>query len=454
MKIGSRTRVILAVAVVAVIVVAGAAVLLSNVKSPSSEKLQVVTSFYPLYYFSSEVGGDLVEVTMLIPDNSEPHSWEPTASDMVKVAEADVLVYNGQGFEPWISSLLSSIDASKVMLVDTSKNISTQLSDEVKEVYDAAVEVLGAGITATVTASTTVGSAPTVDASGYTSVNFVPTSDGHGGYVKVTSAEGGDLRFFVTNPTGLTISYTNGTEIEYEMDNGLVSSYPMFNGSKFVELEGGVEYVLNFSSSTSTGTGLITVASGEEHEEEGAEEEEHEHEHGLNDPHFWLDPVNAKVQVKNILDAFVEADPANATEYQANAADLTERLDELNQAYIDGLAGRTKNAIVTTHEGFNYLASRYGFEAYAAVGISADEQPSAQDLADLADTIEALGLNYVFSEPIYSDAVMQTIADETGAEVLVLDGVHGRMGVHANMDYFEIMYANLEALKVGLEVAA
>jgi ABC-type Zn uptake system ZnuABC Zn-binding protein ZnuA len=441
---------ITAAALVAVVVLAGSAVLLSTGKAPSSDKLQVVATFYPLYYFSSEIGGEQVEASMLIPDNSEPHSWEPTASDMITVDNAEVLVYNGAGFEPWIGTVLAAVDTSSLVAVDTSKNVGTMMSDEVSEMYDAAVEVLDAGVNATVSASADASSAPTVNASGYLNVDFAQTSGGYGGYLKVVSADGGDLRFFVTNSTEFTISSANGTEIEYEMDNGAVSSYPMFNGSKFVELEGGEEYTIHFTSDTSSGTGLITVAAGEEEASEG----EAEHHHGLNDPHFWLDPLSAKVQVQNILDGFIQADPDHAAEYRANAANLTERLDQLDQAFVDGLAGRTKNAIITTHEGFNYLAARYGFEAYAATGISADSQPSAQDLAGLVDMVDTLGLHYVYSEPIYSDAVMGTIASETGATMLVLDGVHGRSGVHADMDYFEIMYANLEALRTGLEVSS
>ncbi len=97
-----------------------------------------------------------------------------------------------------------------------------------------------------------------------------------------------------------------------------------------------------------------------------------------NDPHFWLDPLTAKVQVDNIAKAFIGADPENATYYQANAVDLKSRLDQLDKDFQAGLEGRTKNDIVTTHEGFNYLAMRYGFEAHAAIGISGDEQPSVQ----------------------------------------------------------------------------
>jgi zinc transport system substrate-binding protein len=444
MAIGRRTRIVAALAVVAVVIAAGAAVLLSsNSSNAKTGKLSVVASFYPLYYFSSEIGKDHVDVSMLIPDNSEPHTWEPSPSDIIKINDADVLVYNGQGFEPWMDTVLGSVDNDDLVVVDTSQNISLLLSDEIAEAYEQAVEIYNGGPNSALTASTSEASAPIVNAEGYVEVNFLTLTSGNGGYIKVSSMGGGDIRLFVTNSTEFSIRSSNGTELEYELSNDAVTSYPQFKGSKFVELEAGEVYSIFFESNA-TGTGLVMTV--------GEEEGEGGHEHGLNDPHIWLDPLSAKAQVSNILKAFVNADPSNATAYQQNADDLMSRLDGLNQEYVTGLANRTKNAIITTHEGFNYLALRYDFDAYAAIGISADAQPSAADLAALADKVNDLGLHYVFSEPIFSDNVIGTIARETGAQVLVLDGIHGRTGVHANMDYFEIMRANLESLKTGLEV--
>jgi zinc transport system substrate-binding protein len=172
----------------------------------------------------------------------------------------------------------------------------------------------------------------------------------------------------------------------------------------------------------------------------------------LADPHFWLDLISAEIQVDNIMKGLIQADPTHAAAYTSNANLLKTRLDTLNQEYKTGLENRTKNDIVTTHEGFDYLANRYGFVAHAAIGISADAQPSTQDLARLAQLVKDLGLHYVFVEPIFSDVYMDTIAQETGAQILILDGIHGRTGVHAHMDYFQIMEENLRNLKIGLEV--
>lgn len=446
MALGRKTMTLTALAVVGVVVVAGLAVLLSsgNDSDQDSGRLNVVASFYPLYYFSSEIGKDMADVSMLIPDNSEPHSWEPSPSDILKINRADVLVYNGEGFEPWIETVLGSLDNGGIRLVDTSKNVSLLLSHVISEAYDQAVDNLSDGIDLSISASADQVSMTRVEGEGHYSIALAPMASGNGGYIKIAPTTSGEFRLFVTNVTDFSVTAPNGDEMDYELERGTVTSYPMFTNAKFMELEAGMEYVLFFEPGNATDTSLVITMDGDEGE--------NEHEHGLNDPHFWLDPLSAKVQVMNIVETFKAADPLNATAYQQNADDLLSRLDVLDQEYKDGLANRTKNAIVTTHEGFNYLAQRYGFEAYAAVGISADAEPSAGDLVALSNKVRELGLRYVFSQPIFSDNVINTIAEETGATVLVLDTVHGRTGVHSGMDYFEIMRANLEALKTGLEV--
>lgn len=450
--LGRRTRIgIIAVIVVAILVLAGVSLVVSSKGTKSeSGKLQVVASFYPLYFFSTEVGKDKIDASMLIPDNAEPHAWEPSPSDLRKVTQADVLVYNGQGFEPWMSSFLDSVENDHLVVVDTSNNISPIVSSEVREVYDEANGTLVSGPFDSVAATPSNEGAPVVKAE--TACYHIMLSNmtgGSGGFVAMSVLEGGDYRFFVTNATSFKITEQNGAEVTYEMDLGKLDSYPMFNSSKFFEMEAGETYYVSFDPSQATGTDLVMVRAADEGGKGGSEESHH---HGLTDPHFWLDPLNAMVQVDNIAEAFKEADPVNAEYYQRNADNLKVRLSALDHEFRDGLAGRTKNVIVTTHEGFDYLANRYGFEAYAALGISADSQPSAQDLANLADKVTSLGLHYVFGEPIYSDATMRTIAEETKTQVLVLDGIHGRTGVHEGWNYFQIMEDNLKNLQKGLEV--
>lgn len=86
-------------------------------------KVQVVTSFYPLYFFASSVGGERVQVVSLVPGGAEPHDWEPKASDIKRLNSAQVFIYNGAGFEPWVDRVLQSLDNRSLVVVDSSEGL-------------------------------------------------------------------------------------------------------------------------------------------------------------------------------------------------------------------------------------------------------------------------------------------------------------------------------------------
>jgi zinc transport system substrate-binding protein len=68
----------------------------------ASSKLKVVTTFYPLTYLAQQIGGDQIEVTQLIPNNTELHGWEPSASHIMATEDADIILYNGAGADHWM----------------------------------------------------------------------------------------------------------------------------------------------------------------------------------------------------------------------------------------------------------------------------------------------------------------------------------------------------------------
>ncbi|MEM2899475.1 MAG: zinc ABC transporter substrate-binding protein [Thermoplasmata archaeon] len=419
------------------------------VKSPivvrDNDRLEVVASFYPLYFFSKEIAGDKGLVSMLIPDNAEPHAWEPKPSDIMKVDKADVFVYNGAGFEPWLGSLLKSSQNKKLIVVDTSIGMELQLHPKYDDVFSNASNLFSYGPYEEINSSEQI---PTLHYSLCENVSLTSGTDGYGASIRVCVDDShSELEHlvFLSNNVSVKLYHENGTLLVAENDFLNVIGYPAVKRAVEYRLPSG-NYTLEIGPTLINKVQIVLLTT-----ENTEEEHEETHEH-ITDPHFWLDPIRAQLQVENILAGFKKADPKNSEYYESNAFVLKSRLESLHKAYVEGLKGRQKNDIITTHEGFNYLAKRYGFKAHAAVGISADEQPSAKDLARLSELVRNLNLKYIFSEPIYSDAVIETIARETGAQILVLDGIHGRTGVHAKMDYFEIMYANLESLKIGLEV--
>lgn len=123
------------VILVTVITVSGSAFF---VTPPTSSDLKVVAAFYPLTYLSQEIGGDYVEVTQLIPSNTEIHTWEPAASHIMAAEDADILVYNGAGADHWMEDdILPSLSSTKTrMVVKTTSGLNLLLSSQEHETVE------------------------------------------------------------------------------------------------------------------------------------------------------------------------------------------------------------------------------------------------------------------------------------------------------------------------------
>ncbi|MFC5701080.1 metal ABC transporter solute-binding protein, Zn/Mn family [Cohnella faecalis] len=88
-------------------------------------KVNVVTSFYPLYFLANEIGGEDAHVVNLIPAGVEPHDWTPKSRDLITVGDAQLFLYNGAGLEGWLDDFLHGLDSSgKTLTVEASKGIA------------------------------------------------------------------------------------------------------------------------------------------------------------------------------------------------------------------------------------------------------------------------------------------------------------------------------------------
>ncbi len=95
-----------------------------------SSKLDVVASFYPLYFFAAEIGGNQAEVTNITPPGGEPHDYDLTAQDIAKITKSDILVLNGGMLEPWADNMLQNIDADKTRVVIAGEGLTTGRMEE------------------------------------------------------------------------------------------------------------------------------------------------------------------------------------------------------------------------------------------------------------------------------------------------------------------------------------
>lgn len=90
----------------------------------NDDRISVYTSFYTMYDFAEKIGGDKIRLTNIVPTGTEPHDWEPSPKDILKIEKADVLIYNGAGMESWVEKVLSSIRNEELEVVEASKGIT------------------------------------------------------------------------------------------------------------------------------------------------------------------------------------------------------------------------------------------------------------------------------------------------------------------------------------------
>ena len=170
---------------------------------------------------------------------------------------------------------------------------------------------------------------------------------------------------------------------------------------------------------------------------------------GAVDPHFWLDPQRYSAVADEIAARLSSADPAHKADYQKNAKSFEARLATLSRDVTAGLATCQHRELVTSHAAFGYLAQRFGLTQVAINGISPEQEPNAAELASISGYVRAHGLTTIYAETLVSPAIAQTVASETGATVATLDPVEGLTRLSKGRDYFEVMRANLTALRAG-----
>lgn len=173
-----------------------------------------------------------------------------------------------------------------------------------------------------------------------------------------------------------------------------------------------------------------------------------EGDHGEINPHTWVSPRNAIVQVRAIERALSEASPGNAAIFRRNADAFVERLGLLAREF-DALAARfRKRNIVTFHNAFDYLARDLGLTVVGKVEETPGQEPSAGEMQALVRTIGITGAAALFAEPQYPERLAATIAGEAGIPVRMLDPVS--TGSTALTTYEDVMRRNLTTLAEAL----
>lgn len=97
-----------------------------NKTKNQTKTIKIVTTLFPLYDFAKKIGGDYVEVSLLLPPGVEAHSFEPKPSDIAKISGADIFIYTGKFMEPWVTDILAGIKNDKLETIDSSIGVKTE----------------------------------------------------------------------------------------------------------------------------------------------------------------------------------------------------------------------------------------------------------------------------------------------------------------------------------------
>ena len=186
--------------------------------------------------------------------------------------------------------------------------------------------------------------------------------------------------------------------------------------------------------------------------EHAHEHEDADHHHGDFDPHVWLDPENAKIEMEAIRDALCAADPENSTVFQSNYEKYAAELDALDAEFREKLAPLLNRTIVVAHEAFGYLCDAYGLTQVGIEGLSPDSEPDPGRMAEVIDFVREHSISTIFFEELVSPKVAEAIASETGAQAKMLSPLEGLSDEQAaaGADYFSVMHDNLAALMEAL----
>ncbi len=174
---------------------------------------------------------------------------------------------------------------------------------------------------------------------------------------------------------------------------------------------------------------------------------EHMGEHDQNDPHIWLSLKCAEIEVTNIKDALIGADPSNRDYYEANCHDYISKLQNLYNQYTEKFASVQKRSFVTGHAAFAYLCRDFGLSQNSVEGVFAEGEPSAQQLTELVGYCKQNDVRTIFAETMASPEVARTLANEVGAKV---ETIYTIASEEEGMSYLERMEDNLSKIFLSL----
>lgn len=475
----------------------------STQKAPEADKLQIVSTIFPPYDWVREILGDQAdhaELTLLIDNGVDLHSYQPTTDDMIKISTCDVFIYVGGESDRWVKDALKTATNKDMVVI----NLLEVLGDAVKE------EEIKEGME-----HDHDHGHEEIDPA---AVKDRPLADWQGDWSSIESAlNGGSLDAYIAHMAEENQSDAAAQKAVYaarwksdyptlkisenSVSFGGVTADYRYIGYRIVESDHGASVWYGFETTDAAAPKYIAFSdhgTGEhEHEDEehdalphfhlrygndslealtamenwsptyfassasGQEIAEamggHSHEEGELDEHVWLSLKNAQTLSAHIAAKLGELDGANKQRYQTNLTAYSQKLEELYGVYQAAVEGsRYRTLLFADRFPFRYLVDDYGLEYYAAFsGCSAETEASFETIVFLADKVNALDLSSIMVIETSDGSIARTVVQNTNRKdqsILTLNSLQSvtAADIAAGASYLSLMEQNLNVLRQAL----
>lgn len=498
---------ILLAAVMAVGCLAGCGQKNSNEQADNTDdgKLKVVTTVFPEYDWVKEIAGDEIsniDLTMLLDNGVDLHSYQPTSEDILKISDCDLFVYVGGESDSWVDDALKNATNKDMQVI----NLLDVLKDSIKteESMPGMQAEEGHNHGYAHFEDSDVQDRTLSDWDGDWQSVYPYLQDGVLDEVMEKKAESGEKTAeeykeyyengYKTDVSQITIDAENNTMCFVK--NGVASKATYeYKGYQIYDYESGSRGVRYFFEATSgdadapkyvqfSDHGIAPgkaehfhIYAGNDGFDALSEEMENwptyypadmsgkeiaedmlEHEEKEYDEHVWLSLKNAQTLCKAIAEALETADPEHKDVYAANVDSYLEKLSSLDGQYQDAVAnGSQKTLLFGDRFPFRYMVDDYGLKYYAAfAGCSAESEASFETISFLAKKVDELGLKNIMTIENSDQKIAKTIRDNTkdkNQEILSLDSMQSTTSedVKNGTTYLSVMESNLDVLKKAMQ---
>ena len=174
----------------------------------------------------------------------------------------------------------------------------------------------------------------------------------------------------------------------------------------------------------------------DDHDDHDDHDEHKGHGHGEYDPHVWLDPINAKVILKEMTEHLIENDSKNTSTYKSNLDKALKDIDKLTIDVMTELNESTSSIVF--HDAYQYFEKRFNVKILGAFTVNTDVMPGAEQLSEIREIIEHDKVKCIFSEPQFNPDIIKVVAKDMNIKTGVVDPLGATLDPGKDL-YFDLI---------------